>query len=70
MGDFGKNFQGYENLTYFRLNGFKEQLHTSNIGIPAILSDQHIRYFGNEISINSKKKNQLLVFVVMQPQTN
>ena len=62
VGDFGKNFQGYENLTYFRLNGFKKQLHTSNIGIPAILSDQHIKYFGNEISINSKKEKPIVGF--------
>lgn len=62
-GDFGKNFQTYGNLTYFRLGGFKKQLDILNKGFPAALSDQNVKLFRSErILINEKKKRPTIGF--------
>jgi len=60
-GDFGQSFQEYKNITYFRMGGFKSQLNAKNIGLPAALSDQHLRLFGtDEISIRGKNNKPVI----------
>lgn len=45
-GDLGTQFPEFENLTYFRMGGFRTQLSNRNQGFPVSLSDQLPRIFG------------------------
>ena len=60
-GDFGQSFPEFNNIIYFRMGGFKSQLNERNIGLPAALSDHHLRLFGSdEISIRKKNKKPVI----------
>jgi len=47
-GDWGIKFPEFENLTYFRVGGFRSQLSSHNQGFPFSLSDHHQRLYGSE----------------------
>ena len=62
-GDYGLAFPEFDNITYFRMGGFRSQLSERNIGFPAALSDHHLHIFGSEeISIREKNKKPLIGF--------
>jgi hypothetical protein len=59
-GDWGIKFPEFENLTYFRMGGFRSQLSSHNQGFPFSLSDHHKRIYGTD-EIQVRKKQTLPV---------
>lgn len=62
-GDWGKAFPEYENITYFRMGGFRSQLSNLNQGFPAALSDHYQRLYGKqEIEVREKQDKAFIGF--------
>ena len=61
--DYGQAFPEFDNIIYFRMGGFRSQLSENNIGLPAALSDHHLRLFGSEnIKLRGKNKKPKIGF--------
>jgi hypothetical protein len=62
-GDWGIAFPEFENITYFRMGGFRSQLSDLNQGFPAALSDHYLRLFGKqEIDVREKQSKPVIGF--------
>ena len=62
-GDWGKAFPEYENITYFRMGGFRSQLSNLNQGFPGALSDHYTRLYGKEeIEVRGKQSKPVVGF--------
>ena len=48
-GDWGLRFPEFENITYFRMGGFRSQLSPLNQGFPVLLSDHLHRIYGTDV---------------------
>lgn len=62
-GDWGIAFPEFENITYFRMGGFRNQLSDLNQGFPAALSDHYQRLYGKEeIDVREKQTKPVVGF--------
>jgi len=62
-GDWGIAFPDFENITYFRMGGFRSQLSNLNQGFPAALSDHYLRLYGKqEIDVREKQSKPVIGF--------